>query len=115
MHPQDNPVGPSTPARVLKTQTAEKPYNANQESRGQRRDPIGYFEDTKFGGSLGANFSNVNPMPNFNPNLMANTREPTYQPSWNGSENNFQPLNDQRPPNANELFNDAMMYQQPIM
>lgn len=117
MHPQENPLGPGTPPRILKTQTAEKPYNTSQDSRQIRRDPIGYFEDTKFGGSLGQNIPNGNPMPGFNPNLMANTREPTqqsYQPSWNG-ENNFQPLNDQRPPNANELFDNAMMYQQPIM
>ena len=51
---------------------------------------------------------------------MANTREQSlgnYQPSWNGNgESNLNSLNDQRGPNANELFDNAMMYQQqPIM
>lgn len=120
MHPLDNPIGPGTPPRVLKTQTAEKPYTVHQESRQQRRDPIGYFEDTKFGGSLGNHLTNLNPLPTFNNNIMANTREQTqanYQPSWNGNgDSGSQPLNDQRGPNnANELFDNAMMYQQPIM
>lgn len=120
MHPLDNPVGPGTPARILKTQTAEKPYTIHQESRQQRRDPIGYFEDTKFGGSLGTHLSNLNPLPSFNNNIMANTREQShgnYQPSWNGNgESNLNSLNDQRGPDANELFDNAMMYQQqPIM
>ena len=122
MHPQENVIGQQPPARINKTQTQEKPYSANPESRNQRRDPIGYFEDTKFGGSLGGHLTNVNPMPNFNTNIMANTREftqpATYQPSWNGngSETNLQQMNDQKPmASANELFDNAMMYQQPIM
>jgi hypothetical protein len=118
MHPSENAVGPAPPARILKTATQEKPYTVHQESRGQRRDPIGYFEDRKFGGSLGGQMMvNSNPAPNFNSNIMANTREPpglVYQPSWNG--NGQAGLdNGQRPANSNELFDNAMMYQQPIM
>lgn len=104
MHPSDAPLGNP----VARTEIYRKTSGSHPDSRNQRRDPIGYFEDTKFGGSLGSQFQNGNPGPNFNPNLKANTHEPypaPYQPSWTNGGNSE---------DANELLDKAMMYQRPI-
>lgn len=43
MHPADKVVGNPDP----KTQVYQKPYSGKPDSRNQRRDPIGYYEDTR--------------------------------------------------------------------
>ena len=135
MHPQDNVVGHLPPKPNM---YPRNPSGNPDAQRNQRRDPIGYFEDTKFGGSLGSNINNVNPGPNFNPNLQANTQENRYKPSWSSTntpqnapspQNQFQqqtgynypsqPLpyyqpNEQYHESANDLLENAMKYQKPI-
>lgn len=108
MHPANAPNGIPAP----NTQIYKKPNSGNpDEMRRQRRDPIGYFEDNKFGGSVGQNLANTNPGPNFNQNISANTQE-AYQPSWSnhGSMVNLQQYGDQ----PNDLLDAAMMYQKPV-
>ena len=63
--------------QLQKPQSSKPDLNRN----GKRRDPIGYFDDERFGGSMGQEMPNVNPGPNFNQNIKANTRE-QYNPSW---------------------------------
>ena len=110
MHPNDAALG-SPEVLPSRTGIYRKTSGQQPDSRNQRRDPIGYFEDTKFGGSLGSQYQSANPGPNFNPNLKANTHEPfpaPYQPSWKNGGNSDAPLN------ANELLDQAMIYQRPI-
>lgn len=111
MHPTDLPAGNPPP---ITHHHRKASGGVTDEMRNQRRDPIGYYEDTKFGGSLGANMPNLNPGPNFNQNLKANTQENygSYQPSWSnhGSTVNLQQYNDQ----PNDLLEAAMVYQNPI-
>ncbi|CAF1086770.1 unnamed protein product [Brachionus calyciflorus] len=105
MHPGDEPIGqPNQNTLIYK----KPPSGVNDEQRKQRRDPIGYYDDTRFGGSAGQNRPNKNPAPSFNPILQTNSKEPVvngYQPSWNThgySENvNAQP---------NDLFETQMNY-----
>jgi hypothetical protein len=139
MHPQDNVVGHLPPKPNM---YPRNPSGNSEVQRNQRRDPIGYFEDTKFGGSFGSHLNNSNPGPNFNPNIQANTQENRYQPSWSSSntpqippspQNQFQQQNGynyQAPPpqanlnyyapneqyheSANDLLENAMKYQKPI-
>lgn len=119
MHPDDSLIGQIAP----KTQVYQKPPTVNPDvARNQRRDPIGYFEDTKFGGSLGSNMPNTNPGPNFNPNIMANTREAPnglqYQPSWSNSNtpaNNMPADHYNDHQTSNDLLENAMKYQRPMV
>lgn len=106
MHPNQSPLGSASPNTLI---YKKPPSGVTDEQRKQRRDPIGYFDDTRFGGSLGQGSVNTNPGPNFNPIIQANTREPIgggYQPSWN---------------NASDFYNESVKqndilenYQKPI-
>jgi hypothetical protein len=102
MHPNDQARGNQPPSSFIHPRAVQ-----NQESlKNQRRDPIGYFEDNKFGGSMGTNVPNLNPAPNFNHNLKANTQETSWVQSNKG------PLTTQ---SSDQLLEQALMYQKPIL
>jgi hypothetical protein len=116
----------------------ERPVKSSKSQfdlRNERRDPIGYFQDDKFGGSMGNHLVNENPKKSgSNP----------YKPSWNeaqfnGNYNNqrednqerYQNNNNERNDNnnynsnndnmgqysidrPNDLLENAMMYQRPV-
>jgi hypothetical protein len=107
MHPMDEPKEPVNPNTLI---YKKPPSGVADELRRQRRDPIGYFDDTRFGGSTGQALPNTNPAPNYNPHIQANTKEPigAYQPSWNNSYP--EPAVNQ----PNDLFEAAMAYPNPI-
>lgn len=68
MHPVEEPRGNSP----LKAQVYQKPPSGKlSESRNQRRDPIGYFEDTKY---------NTYQQPIINDQVRPDSK---YKPSWN--------------------------------
>lgn len=96
--------------------SAQKPPSGhvNRESRrnNERRDPIGYYSDDKFGGSMGADLPNLAPGPSFNQNIKANTREAAYNPSWQQPGG---PVGEPQYMSANQLLEDAMRYQRPIL
>ena len=86
----------------------------SSKSGNQRRDPIGYFDDEKFGGSMGQEFTNLNPGSNFNQNINANTRE-NYNPSWSSNQQQTRGGVELQQVPANELLENAMKYQKPIL
>jgi hypothetical protein len=114
MHPNDNQNGGLNDSRqtsgVRKVmQTADK----NDPSK--RRDPIGYFNDEKFGGSLGFN-SNSNSrngnrhelqevLGNQYQGMMRNEGPESYNPSWNNQGTQFSNGHAQ---NGNELLDNAI-------
>ncbi len=104
MHHTEAPTAP----QQLPPRPQLKPPSGKA-SAAQRRDPIGYFDDGKFGGSLGQEMTNLNPGPSFNPHLQANTRE--YNPSWQQPP---MPVHDPVHGYANELLENAMRYQRPL-
>ncbi len=104
MHHNEPPTAPAQ----LPPRPQLKPASGKANSAAQRRDPIGYFDDEKFGGSMGQEMTNLNPGPSFNPHLKANTRE--YNPSWQQPQ--MMPAGDAG--YANELLENAMRYQRPI-
>ena len=102
MHPNDEAKGNHPPSSFIHPRAVQ-----NQELlKNQRRDPIGYFEDNKFGGSLGSNLPNLNPAPTFNHNLKANTQEAAWAASSKGSFNGQ---------TSDQLLEHALMYQNPIL
>lgn len=124
MHPAEPVVGslPPRPSAMYQKQ----PSNS-EILRNQRRDPIGYFEDTKFGGSYGQSMPVINPGPNFNQNILANTQESNYKPSWppttrqgpptpqlNGHPNGHASNQNDHYQSANDLLENAMNYQRPV-
>jgi hypothetical protein len=130
MHQSEPVTGPQQPA----ARPQLKPPSGKPDRVGsQRRDPIGYFDDEKFGGSMGQEMTNLNAGPAFNPHLKANTREP-YNPSWQQQQLQLQqqqqqlqqqqqPVNGNSsymneplyPNDANDLLENAMRYQRPIL
>ncbi len=121
MHPADIPpasngnLPPRPPSLYHKTVQQINPQPNPESAKIQRRDPIGYFEDNKFGGSFGSHLPNNNPGPSFNRNISANTQEKTYQPSWSASQSQAPPSPQQNgPQSANDLLENAMMYQRPV-
>lgn len=105
MHPNENSMGSNSPNSLI---YKKPPSGVTDEQRRQRRDPIGYFDDTKFGGSFGQDLTVMNQAPNFNPNIQANTKELIngYQPSWNNGTDLYN-----GPPKSNEIFEN---FQKPI-
>jgi hypothetical protein len=103
MHPNEEAAGPLAP----KTRVLQKSSSINKElAQNQRRDPIGYFEDNKYGGSFGfLNSSQLNQMSEQN-EASASTAQNIneYKPSWNQIPN-------EKP---NDLLDAAMSYQKPI-
>ena len=90
MHPSTDAIGNTPP----KTQIYQKPPSGKPEVlQNQRRDPIGYFEDTKFGGEVLQNGDN-----HLN----------SYHPSWNQSDENLNQQDQYLRPN--ELLDNAMRY-----
>jgi len=90
MHPGTDVIGNTPP----KTQIYQKPPSGKPEVlQNQRRDPIGYFEDTKFGGEVLQNGDN-----HLN----------SYHPSWNQSDENLNQQDQYLRPN--ELLDNAMRY-----
>jgi hypothetical protein len=95
MHPNDEIAGPL----ASKTRIYQKSSPINKElARNQRRDPIGYFEDNKYGGSFGFQKSNQLDQIQVNEQNGAN-----YKPSWSQSE-----APNEKP---NDLLDAAMIYQ----
>ena len=93
MHPNDNDIsGPPVKQLGLRKQTSS--LSAKGDSA-QRRDPIGYFEDNKFGGSYGSSLSKSNYE---QANQTPAAYDGNYKPSWS--------------PSSNELLDNAMMYNQ---
>lgn len=94
MHPNSDATGNVPP----KPQIYSKPPSGKAEVlQNVRRDPIGYFEDTKFGSDPVDGYQNGN-----SNNHMSNGHG-SYQPSWNDTQSNDY----SRP---NELLENAMKY-----
>lgn len=112
MHPENTQLMGNQPP---KTQIYQRPPTENPDvARNQRRDPIGYFDDTKYGGSLRANNQQASPSPVIK---AANTQQDArYQPSWTAGNSPVNGVNDQPRSNhydaPNELLDQAMSYQQ---
>ena len=102
MHPQENSLGqlPKN-THIYQKQVSAKP----EVLQNQRRDPIGYFEDTKFAGNAASNFY-VNNSEN-NSNERQN-RDPSYQPSWSNINSSSTNLKRAEFGEANELLDNAM-------
>lgn len=89
MHPDNSKAKGKTSSNKLE-QTI--PVLHVNDPRNQRRDPIGYFSDMKYGDKV------------------ANGKSPAmYQPTWNGSGNGHR--DEQFEETGNELIDRAMMYQ----
>ena len=100
MHPNHDEVVGNPPP---KTQIYSKPPSGRPEVlQNQRRDPIGYFEDTKFG----AVEQDVAAEVNNNHRAMNGG----YQPSWNNSDEDLQDRQDYQSIKANDLLDNAMRY-----
>jgi hypothetical protein len=115
MHPSEEPTGPAPPKPTVHY---KPPSGKAADQKNMRRDPIGYYDDEKFGGSMGTGLAATNnPAPNFNHQIMANTRENQYNPSWNGGHLQKQSSLDSAidPYSANDLLDNAMKYQRPIL
>jgi hypothetical protein len=105
MHPQ------AANASASAAKTYQKPAGAENGSskRNERRDPIGYFDDTKYGGSLGNGQSNPT-YANGSPEAAAAQRG-NYQPTWGNESKSASPLGGNgQSETANELLDRAMTY-----
>jgi hypothetical protein len=103
MHPNtDSVVGNPPP----KTQIYSKPPSGRPEVlQNQRRDPIGYFEDTKFGA-----VEQDEPLVNHRAINGGGGVGGGYQPSWNNSDEDLDRLDVVQSSKANDLLDNAMRY-----
>lgn len=115
MHPTDLPVGNSEP----KTQVYQKPYSGKPESRNQRRDPIGYYQETQYSDSANGAMIPKSASKQYTPSWSNGyaKEEPTMEGSKSNYANSYAQMNanlnnnnnSNEFVNSNELLDQAML------